>query len=102
MIVAIAASAGGSSEYVPEKNAVFKLSLTGTLVEQAVKNPFSELMGESSSQVAVQDVIKAIRRAKTNENIKRQAITNAYDFDISKNLEDWTTDENLLKELLNI
>ena len=40
--------------------------------------------------------------AKTNENIKRQAITNAYDFDISKNLEDWTTDENLLKELLNI
>ncbi|WP_459187902.1 signal peptide peptidase SppA [Parabacteroides sp. APC149_11_2_Y6] len=70
MIVGIAASAGGSSEYVPEKNAVFKLSLSGILVEQAVKNPFSELMGESSSQVAVQDVIKAIRRAKTNENIK--------------------------------
>ena len=40
--------------------------------------------------------------AKTNENIKRQAITNAYDFDISKNVNDWTTDENLLKELLNI
>ena len=40
--------------------------------------------------------------AKTNENIKRQAITNAYDFDISKDLNDWTTDDNLLKELLNI
>ena len=40
--------------------------------------------------------------AKANENIKRQAITNAYDFDISKDLNDWTTDENLLKELLNI
>ena len=40
--------------------------------------------------------------AKVNENIKRQAITNAYDFDISKDLNDWTTDENLLKELLNI
>lgn len=40
--------------------------------------------------------------AKTNENIKRQAITNAYDFDISKDLNDWITDDNLLKELLNI
>lgn len=39
---------------------------------------------------------------KTNENIKRQAITNAYDFDISKDLNDWTADDNLLKELLNI
>lgn len=40
--------------------------------------------------------------AKTNDNIKRQAITNAYNFDISKNLNDWNEDENLLKELLNI
>lgn len=40
--------------------------------------------------------------AKANENIKRNAITNAYNFDISKNLNDWTTDEKLLKELLNI
>ncbi len=40
--------------------------------------------------------------AKANDNIKRQAITNAYDFDISKDLDDWTADENLLKELLNI
>ena len=40
--------------------------------------------------------------AKANENIKRQSITNAYDFDISKNLNDWTNDEDLLKELLNI
>lgn len=39
---------------------------------------------------------------KTNENIKRQAITNAYDFDINKDLNDWTADEKLLKELLNI
>lgn len=40
--------------------------------------------------------------AKANDNIKRQAITNAYNFDISKNLNDWNEDENLLKELLNI
>jgi hypothetical protein len=40
--------------------------------------------------------------AKANDNIKRQAITNAYNFDISKNLNNWNEDENLLKELLNI
>lgn len=69
-IIGVAASADGSSEYKPEKNTVFKLSLNGVLVDQAVKNPFSELMGESSNQMAVSDVIKAIRRAKANDNIK--------------------------------
>ena len=49
---------------------MFKLSLDGVLVDQTVKNPFSELMGESSNQMAVSDVIKAIRRAKANDNIK--------------------------------
>ena len=59
-IIGVAASADGSSEYKPDKNTVFKLSLDGVLVDQAVKNPFSELMGESSNQMAVSDVIKAI------------------------------------------
>jgi len=69
-IIGVAASADGSSEYKPDKNTVFKLSLDGVLVDQTVKNPFSELMGESSNQMAVSDVIKAIRRAKANDNIK--------------------------------
>lgn len=70
MIMGIAASAGGPSEYKPEKNTVFKLSLSGVLVDQAESNPFSELLGEESNQIAVPEVIKAIRRAKANENIK--------------------------------
>lgn len=69
-IIGVAASADGSSEYKPDKNTVFKLSLDGVLVDQAVKNPFSELMGESSNQMAVSDVIKAIRRAKANVILK--------------------------------
>lgn len=40
--------------------------------------------------------------AKANESIKRKAITDAYNFDVSKDLNDWTTDEKLLQELLNI
>ena len=69
-IIGVAASADGSSEYKPDKNTVFKLSLDGALVDQAVKNPFSELMGEKSGQTAIDDVVKAIRRAKANDNIK--------------------------------
>lgn len=70
LVIGVAATAGSSTEYKPEKNTVFKLSLNGVLVDQAVKNPFSELLGESSSQLAVSNVVKAIRRAKVNENIK--------------------------------
>lgn len=66
----VASAGGGSSEYIPEKNTVFKLSLNGSLTEQSVDNPFAGLMGESSDQLTVTNVIKAIRRAKTNDNIK--------------------------------
>lgn len=70
-IMGIAASmGGGSSEYRPEPNTVFKLTLDGILTEQAVQNPFSELMGETNTQLSVADIVKAIRRAKTSDNIK--------------------------------
>lgn len=69
-IMGIAASAGGSTEYKPEKNAVFKLTLNGVLSDQVVENPFAELMGESSEQMSLANVQKAIRRAKVNDNIK--------------------------------
>lgn len=69
-ILGVAASGEGSAAYKPEKNTVFKLSLNAPLVDQVVKNPFSELMGESNEQLSVSNVIKAIRRAKNNENIK--------------------------------
>ncbi|WP_455628599.1 signal peptide peptidase SppA [Parabacteroides chinchillae] len=69
-IMGILASAEGSSEYMPEKNTVFKLSLKGTLSDQAVKNPFDEIMGETNSRMSLVDITKAIRCAKTNDNIK--------------------------------
>ncbi len=68
-LMGVAATAGGSSEYKPDKNMVFKLSLDGTLVEQAAKNPFAELIGKNT-QLAIPEVIKAIRLAKANEHIK--------------------------------
>lgn len=64
------ASVGSSTEYTPEPNTVLKIALKGTLVDQAVENPFAKLLGESNEQLGVSDMIKAIRRAKENENIK--------------------------------
>lgn len=69
-IIGITATMGGSSEYQPKENSVFKLSLNGEVVEQINENPFSELMGEENTQMALPTVIKAIRRAKNNEQIK--------------------------------
>ena len=43
-IIGVAASADGSSEYKPDKNTVFKLSLDGVLVDQAVKNRFLQAL----------------------------------------------------------
>ena len=63
-IIGITATMGGSSEYQPKENSVFKLSLNGEVVEQINENPFSELMGEENTQMALPTVIKAIRRAK--------------------------------------
>lgn len=69
-VMGVIASAEGTSEYVPEQNAVFKLALKGTLSDQAVKNPFDEIMGETDSRISLADIKKAIQRAKTNDNIK--------------------------------
>lgn len=69
-LIGMAASAGKSTAYVPDKNTVFELNLQGTLADRFVKNPFSELMGEKSEGLSVTDVIKAIRKAKKNDNIK--------------------------------
>lgn len=40
--------------------------------------------------------------AKVNENLKREAISNAYTFDVANNLSDWNNDKNLLNELLGL
>lgn len=69
-ILGVAASAEGSSTYKPDKNTVFKLTLKGTVAEQVSKNPFSELFEEADENISLADLIKAIRNAKTNANIK--------------------------------
>lgn len=70
LLLGIAASSGSTKEYKPESGTIFKLSLNGSWVDQAIDNPFSEILGESETQTSVPEIIKAIRKAKSNNNIK--------------------------------
>ncbi|MDR1555763.1 MAG: signal peptide peptidase SppA [Tannerellaceae bacterium] len=70
-LIGMAAAFGSSPEYVPGPDAVCKLSLNGPLYETTEENPFNFLsFGEMISPIAVKDILKAIRVAKENDNIK--------------------------------
>ena len=64
--------ASSSAPAKADKNSVFVLSLNGVISERAEdENPFSELLGEADmSMMGLDDVVKAIKTAKDNENIE--------------------------------
>lgn len=63
--------ASGESKPTLKSGTVLRLSLNGMLGERAQSNPFEELTGNSATkQLGLDDILKAIRTAKTNDNIK--------------------------------
>ena len=52
------------------KNSVMVLKLDGIMEEQAGSNILGTLTGEQSSALGLQEILSAIKKAKTNENIK--------------------------------
>lgn len=68
-IISIMASSAGESEYKPKKNTVFKLALSGEILENNVSNPFLELMGEKEP-LSLSKILRSIRLAKENPDIK--------------------------------
>ncbi|MBR1447345.1 MAG: signal peptide peptidase SppA [Prevotella sp.] len=64
--------ASGSAPVKAEKNSVFVINLNGVVTERAEdSDPFSGLLGEADMSVmGLDDLVKAIRTAKDNENIK--------------------------------
>ena len=53
-----------------EDNSVLVLNMTGTLSERAESNPFSDIMGKVAKSNGLDDILKAIEKAKDNDNIK--------------------------------
>ncbi|MDY2702788.1 MAG: signal peptide peptidase SppA [Prevotella sp.] len=53
-----------------EDNSVLVLNMTGTLSERAESNPFSDIMGKVAKSNGLDDILKAIEKAKDNDKIK--------------------------------
>jgi protease-4 len=70
VFIGVAASIGSRPAYTPPANTVLKLSLNGSLADNAEDNPFSMLMGEIGTSLSLKDVLKSIRVAKNEPNIK--------------------------------
>ena len=69
-LIGIAASMGSSSAYTPKSNTVYKLTLDGSLSDNVQDNPFAMLMSDTEGALSLKDVLKTIRTAKENKNIK--------------------------------
>ena len=67
-LVGMAAASAGNTQV--EENSVFTLSLSGQLDERAASNPLSELTGQVSKNLGLDDILTAIKKAKENEDIK--------------------------------
>ena len=67
-LVGLAASNAGSKTV--EENSVLTLTLSGQLEERATSNPLSMLTGQVSEKVGLDEILKAISKAKENEDIK--------------------------------
>ena len=52
-----------------EKNSVLFLDLNGTIEERAVENPLASIMDDDSKNYGLDDIIAAIKEAKTNKEI---------------------------------
>ncbi|MBO4444918.1 MAG: signal peptide peptidase SppA [Bacteroidaceae bacterium] len=74
-IIGISSMAGmmasAESETVVRKPSVFKLTLQGSVYEQAVDNPFEAFAsGDEQTSVGLDDILSSISKAAENDNIK--------------------------------
>ena len=70
MMSIIGMIASGNAAQNVEKNSVFVLNLSGTISEQGSENPLSMFTGDNSLNSGLNDILSAIKKAKTNDEIK--------------------------------
>jgi signal peptide peptidase SppA, 67K type len=69
LIIGLIASASLETAYTPSTNTVFKLTLKGSISDNVTENPIAEFFGEKKN-LSLSKILKAIRIAKNNNNIK--------------------------------
>jgi protease-4 len=71
VLIGMAAAFGGSPEYVPRADTVFKLSLNGVVQETAEENPLGFLsFGDAVQTLSLRDIRQSIRAAGENAGVK--------------------------------
>jgi protease-4 len=72
IFVGIAASMSSSPAYRLQKNTILRLNLNEntSISEQDISDPFNSLFNRSSESYALNDIVKAIKKAEKNDNIK--------------------------------
>ena len=66
----IALLASSDTDVQVKESTVLTLKLNGTLTERAIDNPLMEIISSQNSTVGLNDILNAIRKAKTNDNIE--------------------------------
>jgi protease-4 len=70
MIGAVAGSASQSDETEVEKNSVLRLDLSDPILEQTKENSLGILSGEANHVAGLNDILKSIKYAATDDKIK--------------------------------
>lgn len=70
-IISVAGMIASSNISAPvEKNSILRIPLKGEILEQAPNDPMTLLTGEEDLTVGLDELLRAIAKAKENENIK--------------------------------
>lgn len=70
MMSIIGMVASSSAAQNVEENSVFVLNLSGTISDQGTDNPLSLFTGDDSQNTGLNNILSAIKKAKTNDDIK--------------------------------
>ena len=70
MMSIIGMVASSSAAQNVEENSVFVLNLSGAISDQGTDNPLSLFTGDDSQSTGLNNILSAIKKAKTNDDIK--------------------------------
>lgn len=70
MMSIIGMVASSSAAQNVEENSVFVLNLSGAISDQGTDNPLSLFTGDDSQSIGLNNILSAIKKAKTNDDIK--------------------------------
>ena len=68
-VITLLGMASKSTKSVPN-DAVLVLKLEGSISERSQDNPFGNILGSNTTQLGLDDILKAIRNAKNNDKVK--------------------------------